>query len=248
MAKPIQRVLLVAFTCTLALSAGPPADAADRSRSQQSSASKQSGCSKYSGRRSVVNRVPKQIRQIVDQLAPEYGLDPLLVYSVIAVESNFKTKAVSHANAQGLMQLIPATAKRFGVRNSFDPKQNVRGGMKYLRWLLKKFKGNVDHALAGYNAGEGAVMKYRGIPPYRETKAYVKKIRRIYGCGGGGGVIGEESIRLASAFFGGLEMLGEELDAVSLDDVRGDGGLSLTATPISELAPGQTDIGVSLFD
>lgn len=179
-------------------------------------------CSSGSG---LLSRVPPTVRKIVQELAPKYGLDPLLVYAVIAAESAFRTRAVSHANAQGLMQLIPGTAKRFGVKDPFDPKQNVRGGMKYLRWLLKKFEGNINHALAGYNAGEGAVMRYRGIPPYRETKAYVKKIRRMYNCGGGGNAPGKDSIRLASVFFDELGHLGESLDAVALENVRSDGEL-----------------------
>lgn len=78
------------------------------------------------------------------------------------------------------MQLIPATAARFGVRNVFDPADNIRGGMAYLRWLLTHFKGDVTLALAGYNAGEGAVKKYGGVPPYKETRNYVRKIRRLY--------------------------------------------------------------------
>ncbi len=192
-------------------------------------------------------RVPPGIRTIVQTLAPKYGLDPLLVYAVMATESAFRTRAVSHANAQGLMQLIPATAERFGVRDPFDPKQNIRGGMEYLQWLLKKFEGNLDHALAGYNAGEGAVMRYRGIPPYRETRAYVKKIRRLYNCGGGGSV-NAENIRLASVFFGELEILGEGLDAVALDDVRGDAGLSTGAPLLPDALESHSSVAIPVFD
>jgi hypothetical protein len=123
----------------------------------------------------------KQIEQWVNQLAPDYGLDPRLVLAVIAAESNFNPAARSPKNAQGLMQLIPATAKRFGVRDITDPLQNLQGGMAYLRWLLAYFKGDVRLALAGYNAGEGAVEKHQGIPPYRETQAYVTKITQAYG-------------------------------------------------------------------
>ena len=125
-------------------------------------------------------RAPGAIRKLVEEMAPTYGLDPKLVLAVISVESAFQVEAVSSANARGLMQLIPATAERFGVRNLFDPAQNLRGGMAYLKWLLKRFKGNVALALAGYNAGEGAVQKYGGIPPYKETQGYVQKIRRLY--------------------------------------------------------------------
>tara|TARA_R110002110_G_scaffold114322_8_gene283613 strand:- start:597 stop:1409 length:813 start_codon:yes stop_codon:yes gene_type:complete len=123
---------------------------------------------------------PQEIRALVGELAPEYGLDPKLVLAVIQVESAYQTDAVSSANAQGLMQLIPATATRFGVRDAFNATENIHGGMRYLRWLLKRFKGDVTKTVAAYNAGEGAVQKYGGIPPYRETRNYVRKIRRLY--------------------------------------------------------------------
>jgi soluble lytic murein transglycosylase-like protein len=117
----------------------------------------------------------------VRKLAPRYGLDPRLVMAVIQAESNFNPGARSPANALGLMQLIPATAARFGVRNRADPIQNLNGGMAYLRWLLSFFEGELPLALAGYNAGEGSVVKYLGIPPFPETQAYVRKILRNYG-------------------------------------------------------------------
>jgi hypothetical protein len=123
----------------------------------------------------------QQIGQWVRRLAPHYGLDPELVLAVIYAESAFNPAARSPKNARGLMQLIPQTAKRFGVRDIHHPVQNLHGGMAYLRWLLAYFKGNLEHALAGYNAGEGAVRKYQGIPPYRETRDYVRKVIRIYG-------------------------------------------------------------------
>jgi soluble lytic murein transglycosylase-like protein len=91
-------------------------------------------------------------------------------------ESNFDPNAVSPKNAQGLMQLIPDTARRFGVRNPLDPAQNIRGGMAYLRWLLAYFEGDIALVAAAYNAGEGAVERYRGVPPYAETRLYVRKI------------------------------------------------------------------------
>ncbi|WP_455171950.1 transglycosylase SLT domain-containing protein [Azospirillum largimobile] len=128
----------------------------------------------------VIRKPPAEIRAMVQKMAPTYGLDPDLVLAVIAVESGYRVDVVSNKNAQGLMQLIPETAERFGVTNPFDAEQNLRGGMKYLRWLLAYFDGNVTHALAGYNAGEGAVLQYKGIPPYRETQDYVVKIRSIY--------------------------------------------------------------------
>jgi hypothetical protein len=120
---------------------------------------------------------PEAIVKFVRMVAPEYKLQPHLVLSVIATESNFDPLAVSPKDARGLMQLIPATAARFGVRNSLDPVQNLRGGMAYLRWLMARFEGDVTLAAAAYNAGEGAVERYRGVPPYAETRMYVLKIR-----------------------------------------------------------------------
>ena len=110
-----------------------------------------------------------------------YNIDPLLIYAQMHQESAFKKRARSHKGASGLMQLMPATARRFGVTKIYDPKQNIDAGVKYMRWLMNKFDQNVVLALAGYNAGEGAVMKYgRNVPPYRETRNYVKKITRRY--------------------------------------------------------------------
>lgn len=111
-----------------------------------------------------------------------YGLDPYLVFLVIEQESQFRQRAVSPKGARGLMQLMPGTARRLGVRDSFDPVQNIMGGSRYLKELMNMFGGRVDLALASYNAGEGAVMKYgRAVPPYRETRDYVKKITKRYG-------------------------------------------------------------------
>lgn len=118
--------------------------------------------------------------EIVHDLAPQYDLDPNLVMAIIAVESGFNEKAVSSKNAQGLMQLIPATAERFQVKDTFDAEENIKGGMAYLRWLLAFFKGHVTLAVAAYNAGEGAVEKHQGVPPYTETENYVKKIQSQY--------------------------------------------------------------------
>jgi soluble lytic murein transglycosylase-like protein len=126
--------------------------------------------------RALLERAPIAISSYVQMVAHEYRLEPALVLAVMAAESNFDPAAVSPKNAQGLMQLIPDTARRFGVRNLLDPAQNIRGGMAYLRWLLAYFEGDVALALAAYNAGEGAVERYLGVPPFAETRNYVLKI------------------------------------------------------------------------
>ena len=121
----------------------------------------------------------------VDNFIVESGkrnsVDPLLLYSVMHQESSFKARAMSHKGARGLMQLMPPTAVRFGVTNIWDPKQNIEGGARYMRFLLDLFDGDVTLALAGYNAGEGAVLKYGlRVPPYSETQEYVRRIGRRY--------------------------------------------------------------------
>ena len=109
------------------------------------------------------------------------SVDPLLLYSIMHQESSFKPRAMSYKGARGLMQLMPPTAARFGVTNIWDPKQNIEGGARYMRFLLNLFEGDVRLALAGYNAGEGAVIKYgRNVPPYSETQEYVRRIGRRY--------------------------------------------------------------------
>ncbi len=108
--------------------------------------------------------------------AREHGVDEAVVRAIIHAESAFNPRALSRVGAQGLMQLMPATASRFGVSNAFDAAQNIRGGVRYLAWLLKRFNGNLTLAAAGYNAGEGAVDKYGGVPPYRETQRYVQRV------------------------------------------------------------------------
>jgi soluble lytic murein transglycosylase-like protein len=109
------------------------------------------------------------------------GVDPRLIHAVIWQESKYKNEAVSHVGAQGLMQLMPATAKRFNCDNASDAESNVEAGTKYLRFLLKRFDGNVSLALAAYNAGEGNVDKYEGVPPFDETQNYVRIITGRYG-------------------------------------------------------------------
>lgn len=112
--------------------------------------------------------------------AAQHQVDPLLIRAVILTESSGKRGARSPKGAMGLMQLMPATAARFGVSNAYDPAQNIAGGARYLRWLLDYFGGNVRLALAGYNAGEGAVNKYGGIPPYKETQSYVQRVQDFH--------------------------------------------------------------------
>ena len=122
------------------------------------------------------------IDQLIKANSARFGIDPYLVFLVIEKESRFHTRAVSPKGARGLMQLMPGTARRLGVRNSFDPAENIRGGTQYLRELMDMFGGKVNLVLASYNAGEGAVLKYgRNVPPYRETREYVKTIGKRYG-------------------------------------------------------------------
>lgn len=108
--------------------------------------------------------------------AAQHGVDEAIVRAIIHAESAFNPNALSRVGAQGLMQLMPATGRRFGVTNAFDPSQNIQGGVRYLAWLLKRFNGNLTLAAAGYNAGEGAVAKYKGVPPYSETQRYVERV------------------------------------------------------------------------
>jgi len=128
--------------------------------------------------------LPAWKRKIADQvalLAPRYAIDTRLALAVIRVESNFEPGARSAKDARGLMQLIPETAARFNVRDSYDIGDNVRGGLAYLRWLLSYYKGYIVLAAAAYNAGEGVVDRYQGIPPYPETREYVRQVLRLYG-------------------------------------------------------------------
>ncbi len=120
----------------------------------------------------------EEIRGLIDETARKHGVDPKLVHSVIRAESNYEQKAISPKGALGLMQLIPATARRYGVENPFDASQNIDGGVRYLKSLTERFRGNLPLALAAYNAGEGAVERHGGIPPYRETREYVRKVTR----------------------------------------------------------------------
>src|SRR2546425_80077 len=128
----------------------------------------------------LVREVPAALRTLVDTIAMNYGVDPGLVRAVIKTESNFNRWAVSSKGALGLMQLIPETGRRYGVRDFFDPQQNVDGGVQYLKFLLEKFKGNLDLSLAAYNAGENLVERLGRIPPIPETTNYVRQVRASY--------------------------------------------------------------------
>lgn len=117
---------------------------------------------------------------LIEHYANRYGVDPTLVRAVIQVESNFNPNCVSKKGARGLMQLMPATARRFGVTNINDPEQNIHGGVRFLSYLMRLFNDDLPRVLAGYNAGENAVLKYGGIPPYNETTTYVVRAMTVY--------------------------------------------------------------------
>ena len=120
------------------------------------------------------------LEQAIDRAAEDQGIHPSFVHAVIRAESNYNPGAISPKGAQGLMQLMPQTARRFGVKNSFDPLDNLQGGVRYLRFLLDTY-GDAGLTLAAYNAGEGAVDRYRGVPPYNETREFVRRVNRFYG-------------------------------------------------------------------
>ena len=135
-------------------------------------------CYKF-GYQELQNR-SKRYQSSITEASRLHGVNENLIKSVITAESCFKVRARSHKGARGLMQLMPATARRFGVKNSYSSHQNIRAGAEYLRWLLDRYKGNVHFALAGYNAGEGKVDRYGGIPPYKETREYVRRVMGVY--------------------------------------------------------------------
>ena len=140
------------------------------------------GSVKHSDYKWLARRHDRRTRfdKMIDSSAARWGVDPTLVRAVIQVESDFDPRCVSNKGARGLMQLIPETARRYGVTNIFDPAQNIDGGVHYLADLLSMFHHDLQHSLAAYNAGEGAVLKYAGIPPYEETSTYVKRALTVY--------------------------------------------------------------------
>ncbi len=131
---------------------------------------------KKSSKFRVFNRYSKEIKKA----CKKYNLDPKLIRALIQVESNFNPKAKSKAGAVGLMQLMPTTAKQLGVKDRLDPADNIEGGVRYLRYLIERFDGNITHAIASYNCGPLNVEKYGKVPPFKETQRYVKKIYSIY--------------------------------------------------------------------
>jgi soluble lytic murein transglycosylase-like protein len=138
----------------------------------------------------------------ISSAAAQFGVEEAIVRAIIHAESSYNPGALSRVGAQGLMQLMPATARRFGVNNAFDPAQNIRGGVQYLGWLLKRFNGDLTLAAAGYNAGEGAVAKYKGVPPYAETQRYVQRVAVLaerYRSAGGNSVLASSATGTAGS-------------------------------------------------
>ncbi|WP_020395935.1 lytic transglycosylase domain-containing protein [Thiolinea disciformis] len=135
-------------------------------------------CARWSVKKLHARAEPYQ--EAIEQYAKRYGVEEAVIKAVIAIESCYNHSAESPKGAQGLMQLIPDTALRFGVSNSFDTTENIQGGTRYLSWLLKRYKGDLTKVLAAYNAGEGRVDQYDGVPPYTETKHYVRNVMAVY--------------------------------------------------------------------
>ncbi|MFQ5880843.1 MAG: lytic transglycosylase domain-containing protein [Candidatus Methylomirabilales bacterium] len=134
----------------------------------------------FSSSRVRTSNTSSALQEMIRSAVDRHGVDARLVEAIIAVESNFDPWAVSPKGAMGLMQLMPETARRYAVRNPFDPLQNIAGGIRYLRDLMRRFHGDLPHVLAAYNAGETAVSRYQGLPPYRETREYVRKVLARY--------------------------------------------------------------------
>ncbi len=147
-------------------------------RSTRTFATRPFGSAIYDSRANA--KAPAHLATAIQEAAQTHGVDPRLVAAIARRESAFNPNAVSRVGACGVMQLMPATARYLGVTNVFDARQNIFGGTRYLRTLLDTFDGDLDLALAAYNAGPGAVQKYRGVPPYRETQAYVAAVKASY--------------------------------------------------------------------
>ncbi len=145
-------------------------------------ASAQSGANGAGSPANATTRVYEraEVRKLIQQVSTEHGLDPKLIDALVRVESGYNPNAVSRKGAMGLMQLMPATAKRLNVDDPFNPADNIRGGVREFSRLVSRYSGNLKLALAAYNAGEGAVARYRGVPPYAETRSYISKILSIY--------------------------------------------------------------------
>jgi soluble lytic murein transglycosylase-like protein len=161
------------------VNADPPPPRLSAARAAQLAAGKSPTAPAAEYSRHVAN-TREEIEQIVQDAAKRHQVDPALVRAVIQTESAWNPRAVSPKGAQGLMQLMPATADQHGVANAFDPRQNVDAGVRHLRMLLEKYNGDLDLALAAYNAGEGAVRRAGGVPNYAETRAYVQKVTEAY--------------------------------------------------------------------
>lgn len=131
--------------------------------------------------RTPIAKAPGQTLRLIQELAHQYRIEARLIQAVIKVESNFNPRAVSSAGALGLMQLMPATVKRFDVADPFNPRANIEGGIRYLQYLRRLFPNDLRRVLAAYNAGEHAVYRYNGIPPYPETQRYIKRVMAFYG-------------------------------------------------------------------
>lgn len=129
---------------------------------------------------STVSSSSQKYSPIIREASQKYKVSEKLIHSIIAVESNYDSRAVSSKGAKGLMQLMPDTAKEYGVRNIYDPRQNIEGGVKYLAELIDLYNGKLDHILAAYNAGREAVKQHKGVPPYRETRNYIRKVKNLY--------------------------------------------------------------------
>lgn len=168
----------------LILSTTPPSKRAAKSNKDKQSPQRTPSVNSTGNRPNSTSTInadtQDNILKYVRTYAKQHRVDSRLVEAVIKVESNFNPLAISPVGAQGLMQLIPATAHRFGVADPFDIEENIRGGVTYIAWLLNRFNNDVRLAVAGYNAGEGAVERHRGVPPYRETRGYVKNVLGHY--------------------------------------------------------------------